>query len=60
MVNNYTDAEIETMRSELSKRDAEILKQTDIFTLVYYGCSGYKTMHIEKIIKHYEAWKDKK
>jgi len=56
-VSKYTDGEIEKMRAELSRRDSKILKQSDIFTLVYYGCAGYKTMHIEKIIKHYESWK---
>jgi hypothetical protein len=48
------------MRNDLSKRDSKILKPSDIFTLVYYGCTGYKTMSEEKLIKHYESWKNSK
>jgi hypothetical protein len=59
-VNNYTPGQIEEMRAELSKRDSKILKEPDIFTLVYYGCTGYNRMPIEKIIKHYESWRNKK
>ena len=59
MADKYTPAEIETMRVELARRDSKVLKQSDVFALVYYGCSSYKTMHIEKIINHYEAWQRK-
>ena len=59
-MNSYTPDQIEKMRAELSKRDSKILKETDIFTLVYYGCTGYNTMSVEKIVKHYESWKNNK
>ena len=59
-MSNYTQGEIENMRAELARRDSKILKETDIFTLVYYGCTGYNTMPIEKIVKHYESCKNNK
>ena len=58
-MSRYSSEEIERMRVAMAKRDAKILKHTEIFSLVYYGCTGYKTMPIEKIVSHYNSWKQK-
>tara|TARA_R110000765_G_scaffold328184_1_gene419200 strand:+ start:222 stop:407 length:186 start_codon:yes stop_codon:yes gene_type:complete len=59
-VDNHTPEQIEKMRAALCRRDSKILKESDIFTLAYYGCIGYNRMPIEKIVKHYESWRNKK
>ena len=54
VVKKYTAQDIETMRFKLAKRDSELLKESDVFMLAYYGCIGYNTLPIENIVRHYE------
>ena len=54
VIKKYTAQEIETMRFKLAKRDSELLKESDVFMLAYYGCIGYNTLPIENIVRHYE------